>query len=80
MTASRPLSNFTLIQIRGIAAKCWMESEGDPEIAEALFAGRYPGVDQRTAALDLFQHWIDHGGPQVVMTQEEANLLGLESD
>lgn len=73
---------MTLIQIRGIAADCWRQHDGDAELAEQCFAARYPGVDQRTAALDLFQHWIDRKieDPSVVMDYEEAMVLGLESE
>lgn len=73
---------MTLIQARTIARSCWIESDSDPEVAESLFSGRYPGVDQRTVALDLFQHWIDRKihEPDFDMTESEAELLGLESE
>ena len=82
MTASRPLSPMTLIQARGIARACWIESDSDPEVAEALFGGRYPGVEQRTVALDLFQHWIDRKihEPDLMITTDEAELIGLGSE
>ena len=73
---------MTLIQARTIARSCWIESDSDPEVAESLFSGRYPGVDQRTVALDLFQFWIDRKihEPEVMMTTDEAELIGLESE
>ena len=82
MTASRPLSPATLIQARGIARACWIESDSDPETAESLFSGRYPGVEQRTVALDLFQHWIDRKvhEPDLMITTDEAELIGLGSE
>ena len=47
-----------------------------------MFSGRYPGIEQRTVALDLFQHWIDQKihEPEVMMTAGEAELIGLESE
>jgi len=39
-------------------------------------------LDAETVALDLFQHWIDRKihEPEVMMTQDEAELIGLESE
>lgn len=80
------LERTILVRWRNEAFDCWSKANGDPELAEQMFRARKPprmaAVPWEliiTLVIQLFKLWITKS-PQAVMTQEEADLLGLESE
>ena len=86
----RRLNVLERIQVKQKARQAWMEANGDPDRAEQIFRDMQPvGIDPQllsvlvAIALQLFKLWIDtrQTVPQVVMTEEEAEAIGIgESD
>lgn len=82
----RKLNVLERIRVKQQARTAWMEANGDPDRAEQIFRGMQPvGIDPQllavliSVALQLFKLWIDtrQTQPQVVMTEEEATVMGF---
>lgn len=74
------------IKVKQNARTAWIEAGGDPDRAEQIFRAMQPaGISPEllaaivAIALALFKLWIDtrQSTPSVVMTQEEADAVGI---
>jgi hypothetical protein len=74
------------IKVKQQARTAWLEASGDPDRAEQVFRSMQPaGISPEllsvlvAVALALFRLWIDtrQSTPSVVMTQEEADAVGM---